>query len=312
MGYIGCMVMSEGAFSVRKTPLNIAADPWSNSQASPKWTIPSGMEPVMATLRIFTLCFLAMLSQLALALSFTSHSATPVVIELFTSEGCSSCPPAERWLNGFTQHPGLWDQVFPLAWHVDYWDSIGWPDRFANPRHSARQWRYKRQTPLTSVYTPGVLVNGAAWRGWWVGRTPPESMRAAPGILYIELNGNAFEARYEVTPTSGGEASIDKGLLLHAVILGNGFSTEVRRGENAGKQLLHDFVVLADTLVPADDGRWLGALPDLPARAGEGERLAVVFWLERADSPVPLVITGGWLPDQWLDGRGANGASPGN
>lgn len=257
----------------------------------------------MPMLRQSALWVLLALSSQAMALNFTSHSTAPAVVELFTSEGCSSCPPAERWLNRFTQHPGLWDQVFPIAWHVDYWDSIGWPDRFAKSRHSARQWRYKKQTPLRSVYTPGVLVNGEAWRGWRIDQTPGKPGGSVPGILHIELDRQSVRGELSITTNSETKIHKSQDLLLHAAILGTGLSTEVRRGENAGKQLQHDFVVLADVLIGNQDGAWVGSLPDLPQLAGESQRLAAVFWLERANSPVPVVITGGWLPDTWYASR---------
>lgn len=228
------------------------------------------------------------------ALEFTSGSRQPVVIELFTSEGCSSCPPAEHWLNSLTQHPALWDQLFPLAWHVDYWDDIGWPDRYASPRYSARQWRYKQQTSLRSVYTPGVMRNGRAWRGWIRGGEPVAERGPATGVLHVEWEGDTVTAAYEPTYDDKTE-----GFILRAAILGFGLSTEVARGENAGRHLHHEFVVLAEQQLPATATGWAGSLPERLALAGEVSRLAVLFWLERRDSPEPVVVTGGWLPEGW-------------
>lgn len=223
--------------------------------------------------------------------SYVSSAKPPVIIELFTSEGCSSCPPAEQWLNGFTRRKGLWDQYFPIAWHVDYWDAIGWPDRFANPRYSARQWRYKKQTPLHSVYTPGVLVNGRAWRGWVTDRLPAVAKTTAPGRLRVDVDGHHFHAVFQPI-----EANASRGYKLRLAVLGFGFTTQVKRGENAGRRLRHDFVVIADAdLGSAGDNQWRG---DLPGVAEAGRRRAVVFWLESSTSPVPLQVAGGWLPRQ--------------
>lgn len=244
---------------------------------------------------IFFITLIAAPFSQAFAVNFVSGDRAPVVIELFTSEGCSSCPPAERWLNGFTRQGGLWDQYFPIAWHVDYWDELGWPDPFANPKHSARQWRYKRQTPLRSVYTPGVLVGGEAWRGWVRGRPPAVSDAPVPGVLAVEINGREFAARFEGAQGGGNEA----GLVLNAALLGFGLQSRVTRGENSGKTLAHDFVVLASQAVTSAQHQWRGSLPGAPAIAGDASRLAIVFWLERPGSPQPLVITGGWLPDNW-------------
>lgn len=248
---------------------------------------------------IFFITLLALASGPALARQFASGEQLPVVIELFTSEGCSSCPPAERWLNGFTRQRGLWERYFPMAWHVDYWDGLGWPDRFANPQHSARQWRYKRQTPLRSVYTPGVLVDGKAWRGWRRGQPPVASGAAAPGVLTVDIDGRQFNARFEAIGDEAGDSVNITGMELHSALLGFGLQSQVTRGENAGETLAHDFVVLASQSISSARTQWLGELPEAPAIALDASRLAVVFWLERPGSPQPVVIVGGWLPDHW-------------
>lgn len=236
--------------------------------------------------------FLAMVTLEVSALTFDSAPMRPAVIELFTSEGCSSCPPAERWLNTFSRREGLWRDYFPMAWHVDYWDSIGWPDRFASQRYSQRQRRYQQQTSLRSVYTPGMLVNGAAWRGWVSGRVPAGGEDAAIGRLQVELNQRNFQASF--SPATAGATN---DYTLHAAVLGFGLSTAVKRGENAGKTLQHDFVVLAAAAFNTDSSQWQGTLPEVSAAAEGANKLAVVFWLESPRSPVPLQIAGGWLAD---------------
>lgn len=245
-------------------------------------------------MRIFgILCslFLFLVVPLSFAQTFVSGTHPPVVIELYTSEGCSSCPPAERWLNRFTEHSSLWSGYVPIAWHVDYWDYIGWPDRYAKPGHSVRQRRYKRETPLTSVYTPGVLVNGGAWRGWRHGDVPVVAVGEVVGVLRVVLEGEEFTA--EFTPAEGQEG---REWVLSVALLGFGLTTEVRRGENAGKELAHDFVVLASKRLGARRGYWSGGFPDA-GRFGNGvKKLAAVFWLERVDSPQPVLATGGWIP----------------
>ena len=104
-----------------------------------------------------------LLSSPAGAASGTQFSSGPeqtVMIELFTSQGCNSCPPAEAYLNRFTANPGLWKKFIPLAYHVDYWDYLGWKDRFAHPAHAQRQRQYAQQRSLKTVYTPALAVNG--------------------------------------------------------------------------------------------------------------------------------------------------------
>ena len=79
------------------------------------------------------------------------------VLELYTSEGCSSCPPADKYISELKSHPGLWTSLIPVAFHVDYWNYIGWEDRFSSPEYSARQRRYARSKNLKTVYTPGCI-----------------------------------------------------------------------------------------------------------------------------------------------------------
>src|SRR5437867_5566462 len=87
--------------------------------------------------------------------TFESGDTQSSLIELFTSEGCSSCPPAERWLSALKSRSDLWKKAVPVAFHVDYWDHLGWRDRFAKPEFTSRQQRYAAAWGGDSVYTPG-------------------------------------------------------------------------------------------------------------------------------------------------------------
>ena len=95
-----------------------------------------------------------------------SPSTRTALVELYTSEGCNSCPPADRWLSRQTERE--WDarQVVALAFHVDYWDRLGWKDRFAQPAFSARQRALAAQQGSRTVYTPQVLVSGRSLPQW--------------------------------------------------------------------------------------------------------------------------------------------------
>src|SRR6059036_376240 len=90
---------------------------------------------------------------------FESGSQRAHVIELFTSQGCSSCPPAEAWLSKLKAEPGLWKDFLPLAFHVDYWDRLGWRDPFAAKEWTARQYQYSANWKKESVYTPGFVLD---------------------------------------------------------------------------------------------------------------------------------------------------------
>lgn len=228
----------------------------------------------------------------AATLRFEGPSARVKVVELFTSQGCSSCPPADAWLGRFTRDPGLWRRVIPLAFHVDYWDYLGWRDRFAAPAYSQRQRDYRHFGGLASVYTPGVLVNGKAWRGWHRGQTLPAS--DAPPVGRLELQ---VEPEREVVLRLSQDAGLERaGLRAHVAVLGSGLESPIGGGENRGRMLAEEFVVLGQqtaTATTAPD-TWRLDWPGPPRH--DARRLAVAAWLSRGDDPTPLQAVGGWLP----------------
>ena len=211
----------------------------------------------------------------------------PAVVELYTSEGCSSCPPADRWLSSLREHPSLWNGLIPLAFHVDYWDRLGWPDPFANPGHSARQGAYFRIGASRSVYTPGFILAGREWHGWFRGQPLPLSDPEEVGCLTLMLDGDRL--RLAFVP----DRPAPPGLTAHVARLGFGLRTEVRRGENAGRLLEHDFVVLSLQQLAANAAnRWQTRVHDEP----RGERQAIVAWLSAPGQVAPYQAVGGWLP----------------
>lgn len=111
---------------------------------------------------------------------FSSGEKQTALLELYTSEGCSSCPPADRWLSSLKSKEGLWEEFIPIALHVDYWDYIGWQDRFASKQYSQRQRQYAREQSLKTVYTPGFVYNGKEWRNWFAKRFLISPMAETP------------------------------------------------------------------------------------------------------------------------------------
>src|SRR5712691_12958707 len=118
----------------------------------------------MPAMRALILClvviFVANLNAQNTSLTFQSAREQTALIELYTSEGCSSCPSAETWLSRLKESPGLWKDFVPLAFHVDYWDYLGWRDPFAAKEWTARQYEYSANWKSESVYTPGFVVDG--------------------------------------------------------------------------------------------------------------------------------------------------------
>lgn len=157
------------------------------------------------------------------------------VIELYTSEGCSSCPPAERWLNGLDDPAGR----IALAFHVDYWDDLGWPDRFANARFSARQRQLAPLGGSGSVYTPGVRVDGIEQR-WTRSLAAPAATASGTLQLHAEVNAAQLQATLQTSPATWPDSA-----RVFLAVTENGLQTHVRAGENVGSVLQHDHVVRA-------------------------------------------------------------------
>ena len=110
--------------------------------------------------------------------TFQSGPAATALIELYTSEGCSSCPPAERWLSELKTDKALWTAFVPVAFHITYWDDLGWPDAYAKPAFTQRQRDYASAWNSPSIYTPEFVYQG---REWHLRDSPPPASR--PGVL---------------------------------------------------------------------------------------------------------------------------------
>lgn len=163
------------------------------------------------------------------------------LLELYTSEGCSSCPPADRWLSNIASQGFGAERVVPLALHVDYWDYIGWPDRFARPIFSARQREQVKAAGGRMVYTPQVMLNGrdfGGWRGNALGREVGDINRRTSGAdITLAFNPD----RFEITANASTKAAIRA--VLYVALYQNDLFSEVRAGENRGVRLHHDYVV---------------------------------------------------------------------
>ncbi|MES9834056.1 MAG: DUF1223 domain-containing protein [Candidatus Thiodiazotropha sp. DIVDIV] len=226
------------------------------------------------------------------ALTLSSPVEQVQLIELYTSHGCSSCPPADRWLSQLEHHPGLWNQLIPMAFHVDYWDSLGWPDRFASSAYSQRQRDYRRSGALSSVYTPGFIVDGREWRGWFRNPELAEGKQQRVGRLTLTVDsGSGVSA--EFFPEAGHTAH---GLQANMAILGFDLVSHIGGGENRGRDLSENFVVLSHSRSEpgAETGKWSFQWPLFSAT--DVKRLALVVWLSNPETGEPVQAAGGWLP----------------
>jgi len=222
----------------------------------------------------------------AAELKFESGPARTHLLELYTSEGCSSCPPAEAWLSKLKDEPRLWREIVPIAFHVDYWDRLGWRDPFASKLWTARQYEYSARWKSTSVYTPGFVLNGREWRNSGV----PAASTDQPGVLKLTVaDGDVVTADFA---QSGKEA---RKFDLHVARLGSELQINVKAGENSGRKLLHDFVVLSLAKEPMSASTKQMRLPPSNAPQASAAREAIAAWITESGQLEPIQAVGGWL-----------------
>ena len=178
----------------------------------------------------------------------------PVVVELFTSQGCSSCPPADRLIGELAMR----DDVIALSLHVDYWDYIGWKDPFGSPQNTERQRRYAEELGLRYVYTPQIVIDG---RIDVVGSRRSEVLA---GIRAAARRGKAVEVIFQ--PEDGGRVIIpaghapERGATIWLAVYDHSYETEIKRGENAGRTIENTHVVRRMERL----GTWTGERLEIP------------------------------------------------
>jgi hypothetical protein len=184
------------------------------------------------------LLFCALLSPIAQAATctVTSGPTRTSLLELYTSEGCSSCPPADKWLSQLPPDIG----VVPLAFHVDYWDRLGWRDPFGQAAFSQRQ--RARNSGLGWVYTPQVMLDGADYRNWHHSRAPQLIREPANVELALTLTQRPERIDVQVKSRLIGPASGEHAQ-LYLALYENHLSSKVAAGENAHRTLHHEHVV---------------------------------------------------------------------
>jgi hypothetical protein len=180
-------------------------------------------------------------SNVILAAQCTASSGTQRarLIELYTSEGCDSCPPADKWLSALKPEA----QIVPLAFHVDYWDYIGWKDRFASPAFGERQRLRVAAQGSRSVYTPQIMVDGGDVN--WRAITAKQLAMASPAPIRLEVKASIENSVVSIAPAAsaiGGPSALE-GAKFYFALFENNIYTEVKAGENRGVKLRHDYVV---------------------------------------------------------------------
>ncbi len=210
------------------------------------------------------------LALLASLVTFSTPAVAdgPVVVELYTSQGCSSCPPADALLHDLAKR----SDVIPLALHVDYWDYIGWADSFASPAHTQRQQNYARVAGAGTIYTPQMIIGG---EDHVIGTKPMEvadaiqAQRASiTGVrIDVQRSGNRLQITGQTART------LDAGTIVQVVRFSPQQTVDIRRGENAGRQLTYSNIVTDWRTVGEWTGR--GAL-DLSANVSGNAPVVVI------------------------------------
>jgi hypothetical protein len=209
-----------------------------------------------------------------------AQDKSPIVVELFTSQGCSSCPPADNFLGDLAKRP----DVLALSFHVDYWDYIGWKDEFGKAAYSARQKEVASWGKSRVVYTPQVVLNGRDYREWTEGalKSDLERLKNAPAKaqLHIALQpgGNGLAAQVEASVPNAADRN---GAALFLALTQSNLVTPVKAGENRGVTLHHDHVVR----------EWIGPIAlDASGKAQLSRNLVLPKGAKLADLGVSAVV----------------------
>jgi len=225
----------------------------------------------------------------------TSPDHQVALIELYTSEGCDSCPPADRWLSSLRQSADA-DHAVALAFHVDYWDRLGWRDRFGSAAFTARQREQSTRQHTAFIYTPQILLQGAdfSWR----------SGRQAAAVAAINARAPRARVELKAAPVERDAAAVDvrvriaaPGDRIHAAIavalVQDGLASDVKAGENAGKRLTHDYVVRQWRTEPArfDANGEAAQHVELPLPVDAGPLSVVAFAEDASTGRVLQAVT---------------------
>jgi hypothetical protein len=217
--------------------------------------------------------------------SAASTERTVALAELYTSEGCDSCPPADRWLSSLGTRGYAPDRVVPIALHVDYWDYIGWKDPYAKREFSTRQRELAQLQRLKFVYTPQVLLQGQDFRRWGAAAFEDAvariNARPARAKITVSLSGPGVDGFEVEVHANVLDASQRESAALYLAAYENRLVSQVTAGENHGKTLTHDYVVLD----------WVGPISLGPGgRAAERRRLPLLPGAVPANSGVVAFV----------------------
>lgn len=174
------------------------------------------------------------------------------LLELYTSEGCNSCPPADEWINALRGKGFGLDRVVPLGLHVDYWDNLGWPDRFAQAMFTKRQREIAARQHSRTIYTPQLVLQGQSLNQWdtFASEVQRINRTQAQAVLNLTVTKHPTRELVLLAQATVSEAAERPQANMYVVVYENHLSSNVKAGENKGRTLHHNYVVR----------QWLGPL----------------------------------------------------
>lgn len=210
------------------------------------------LKPFLA-LTVFAILSANTISLNAAECSAKSGQSRVALLELYTSEGCSSCPPADKWLSYLPQQGIDSSQLVPLSMHVDYWNYIGWKDPYSAPEYTQRQREIAQRNQLRSIYTPQMVFNGRDYRGWRRQDVKQllKEVNAWPAAANLQLNWQStIENKLSLTVNATLLGKPKSNPILYAALYENELISNVSAGENDGRKLKHDYVVREMLAIP--------------------------------------------------------------
>ncbi len=239
--------------------------------------------------KVAALIVLTTTLNIASELSFSSTQKKTAMIELYTSQGCSSCPPADKWLSELKTHPDLFKRFIPLAFHVTYWDFIGWKDVFAQEEFDTRQRNYAKIWKSRSVYTPQFIVDAKEYREWFSYKALPNFSNELVGKLSLTLHDNQ-----QLSITFDNKTNYKKRATVNIAVLGFDYNIPIKKGENQNRELNHDFVVLEFEQYPINLKKSLLNKKYFLPKLKNNKRKAIVVFITTQKNE-PLQAVGGFL-----------------
>lgn len=220
--------------------------------------------------------------------NFKSSEKRVNIIELYTSQGCSSCPVADDWLNDLKDNKKLFNEFIPLAFHVTYWNFLGWKDTFSKDKFSKKQKDYSSFWNKRSVYTPQFITNGLEYRQWFTNKSLPKFKDKVTGILKVEVIKEHIKVDFEAINIKNQKIDIN------IAVLGFDYIVDITAGENKNRTLNHNFVVLGFQKYSSSLQKVVKKEYLIPEYIKDKNKKAVVVYLTTKKG-VPIQAVGGYF-----------------